>query len=151
MRTSNTIGMLYFCLTVTLLLTIAACDLNNPPSDTNIEKQDPQAIQSAFSPSGAFRVTYVSRPEPIPLNQTFSLNVRVEAVEKTQNDAQLSVLVDAEMPEHQHGMKQQPKITAQQEGFLVEGMLFHMPGEWVIHVDIKSAEKTERVSFTVNM
>jgi hypothetical protein len=47
--------------------------------------------------------------------------------------------VDAEMPEHRHGMNYQPSIRARDRPnyFLAEGLLFHMPGRWQVTFELK--------------
>ena len=54
------------------------------------------------------------------------------------------------MPAHQHGMNTKPELTDKGDGkYKVDGMLFHMSGDWVIFVDVTRGEATERASFPV--
>jgi len=56
------------------------------------------------------------------------------------------------MPAHGHGMNTQPEVVAGKEGdYRVDGMLFHMAGEWVITVEVGSQGKMERASFPVQI
>jgi hypothetical protein len=44
--------------------------------------------------------------------------------------------VDAEMPDHRHGMNYRPSFTALGDGqWRIEGMLWHMAGRWALKVD----------------
>jgi hypothetical protein len=44
--------------------------------------------------------------------------------------------VDAEMPDHRHGMNYRPTFTSLGDGqWRVEGMLWHMAGRWALKVD----------------
>lgn len=53
------------------------------------------------------------------------------------------VRFDATMPAHQHGMNYDVVITPISDGmFLVENVVFHMPGVWELSVDARSLEKT---------
>jgi hypothetical protein len=96
-------------------------------------------------------VTYSPLPDPIPLNQLFELEIRVASVHaSTLPLSDLTVAVDAEMPEHRHGMNLRPVVTLVTPGrFRVQGMLFHMPGGWDIHVDVTTAVALERATFHV--
>lgn len=68
----------------------------------------------------------------IPLAQPFSILLTVCT------DRVISELgVDAIMPAHRHGLNYTPRITALGNGvFRVDEMLFHMPGQWELQVDV---------------
>ncbi|KAA3611828.1 MAG: hypothetical protein DWQ01_07010 [Planctomycetota bacterium] len=81
-----------------------------------------------------------------PLNRHFSLQVLVPG------PAPEKVVVDADMPAHRHGMLTQPVLTPQEEGrYRVDGMLLHMPGAWVITVDVTRNGVVERSEFPLNL
>ena len=75
--------------------------------------------------------------EDIPLARPFSMRINVC------DDAEIENLrVDALMPAHQHGMNYNPSVTALDNNvFEVNGMLFHMPGEWELQVDLAADGK----------
>lgn len=81
-------------------------------------------------------------------NEHFSLQL---SVKPTNADAgPLKVLVDADMPSHGHGMNTKAELVEKGEHqYRVDGMLFHMKGEWVIMVDVVGGEVTERATFPV--
>jgi hypothetical protein len=55
--------------------------------------------------------------------------------------------VDAEMPEHRHGMNYRPTLTARGDGrFLAEGLLFHMPGRWRLLFDVEREGRRTRLA-----
>jgi hypothetical protein len=55
--------------------------------------------------------------------------------------------VDAQMPEHRHGMNYRPKVSTTSEGrYVAEGFLFHMPGRWELLFDVERGGRTERLS-----
>lgn len=100
------------------------------------------------SHGGEYTVSWRSEPSPLPLDESFDLVVQV--LRKDQHPADLSLAVDAVMPLHQHGMNVAPDIHALGGGrFRVEGMLFHMAGDWVIHFDITEGALTERAQVAV--
>ncbi len=67
-------------------------------------------------------------------------------------DATTTLEVDGRMPLHRHGMNQVPRVgSGPAGGFQVDGMLFHMPGDWVLYFDITREGVTERAQFDVLM
>jgi hypothetical protein len=55
--------------------------------------------------------------------------------------------VDAQMPEHRHGMNYRPHVSATTEGrYIADGFLFHMPGRWELVFDVERGGRTERLS-----
>jgi hypothetical protein len=53
--------------------------------------------------------------------------------------AELSVAVRGGMPAHGHGLPSTPAVRRVGPGnFLVEGLLFNMPGEWVLVFDARA-------------
>ena len=85
---------------------------------------------------GTFSVEYVTDPSPIPLSEDFTMRTRVtDASGRWVEDA--TVVVNALMPDHGHGMNTIPSTSYAEEGwYLTEGMLFHMPGDWQLIIDI---------------
>ena len=98
----------------------------------------------------AFQVFYTATPSPIPLNQPFSLVVRVEPAGKP-IDA-FSLAVDARMPQHRHGMNTRPVVNDLGGGrYRVDGMLFHMAGRWELYFDISVHGLTTRAQAEVTL
>jgi hypothetical protein len=86
------------------------------------------------------------RPEPLQLEvgQPFSLLLNV--CTKSDRPAEL-VAVDAQMPEHRHGMNYRPTIVAGVDGrYRVDGLVFHMPGRWELSIDVRAGEESERLT-----
>lgn len=55
--------------------------------------------------------------------------------------------VDAEMPEHRHGMNYRATVVAVGGGrFLAEGLMFHMPGRWRLLFDVAAGPRRERLA-----
>jgi hypothetical protein len=58
-----------------------------------------------------------------------------------------SLRLDAQMPEHRHGMNYRPTVSPQGRGrFLAQGMVFHMPGRWQLVFDVTAGSRTERIA-----
>ncbi|HTE06134.1 MAG TPA: hypothetical protein VK824_08060 [Planctomycetota bacterium] len=108
-----------------------------PPAATAAESKGVEQ-RSGTTTNGAFVVSWVPVPDPIPFNESFKLLVtiaRAGAPLVAERGARLEL--DATMPAHGHGMNRTPAVTARGDGtFVVDGMLFHMAGEWnlIFHV-----------------
>jgi hypothetical protein len=104
------------------------------------------------SASGAFRLSYSSRLDPIVIN-------RIHRWELHLTDAGGNPVVGAEilaaggMPAHDHGLPTKPQITRELgEGrYLLDGMRFHMHGFWEVTFDIHSAGHTDSVVVTLEL
>jgi hypothetical protein len=94
-----------------------------------------------------FRASYVSSPAPVPLLTVHSWTVTiVDADEHPVTDARITVL--GAMPEHDHGFPTLPKVKNLGGGrYLIEGLKFHMPGNWIVALRIKSGDVTDSVRF----
>lgn len=111
-------------------------------------------IHSAKSDDGRYELRYVTTPDPLPLNEMFAIDIVLldASTGKPPASADLSLLVDARMPEHQHGMNVAPKVENLGNGrFRATRMLFHMPGYWELYFDIAVAGVTTRVQFDMTL
>ncbi len=85
---------------------------------------------------------------PIPLHRMHEWIIGIELV----GDAAVapsSVSFDGGMPSHGHGFVTRPRVTRNLGGgeFLVEGVKFHMPGEWVVSVTVQAGASSEQVTW----
>lgn len=66
--------------------------------------------------------------------------------------AAANVVVDADMPDHGHGMNTKPEtIHEGGERYRADGMLFHMEGDWSISVEVAAGGTKERALFPVSI
>lgn len=99
---------------------------------------------------GKFTVTIQPEGGAITMNRHFALSVIVEpSAEAGKPD---SVVVDADMPSHGHGMNTKPE-TIHEGGarYRANGMLFHMAGDWSIMVEIDAGTTKERAFFPLTI
>ena len=90
------------------------------------------------------RVAYRLDPSPVPLAAPFALEI-VACGPAGPFPGPLEV--DADMPAHRHGMNYAPRVAPEGEGrFRVEGMLFHMPGDWRIKFVLRTEAGPVRLS-----
>lgn len=104
------------------------------------------AMDGWLTRSGYYRISYVSRLEPIPINKIHSWVLHVVTPEgEPVEGAQISVT--GGMPAHDHGLPTDPKMTrALGDGeYLLEGMRFHMQGEWELLVTIEADGRRDSV------
>lgn len=86
------------------------------------------------------------RPDPFRVEVGMPFTLIMNVCTKRGEPAEL-VAVDATMPAHKHGMNYAPTIVSGTDGrYRVEGMLFHMPGDWELTFDVRSAGETERLT-----
>jgi hypothetical protein len=94
--------------------------------------------------SDHYMVAFHPEPLQIEVGQPFSLLFNI--CTKSNEPAEL-VAVDAQMPEHRHGMNYRPTIVAVGDGrYRVDGMVFHMPGRWELSIDVRAGEESERLT-----
>jgi YtkA-like len=100
--------------------------------------------------SGGVVVLFRTVPVAIEIGQHFS----VEAVVCVAPPAPPAngLRVDAQMPEHRHGMNYRPRVTAKGDGvYVAEGFLFHMPGHWQLLFDVDLGGRTERLEVDMDL
>ena len=98
--------------------------------------------------SARYSVGFRTQPEKIQVGKHFS--VELAACPKAGARPPESLRVDAQMPEHRHGMNYKAEVTAAPGGrFRAEGLMFHMPGRWEFIIDVRSEGKTDRLTQSV--
>jgi hypothetical protein len=106
--------------------------------------------REAVSALRRFVVRIAPMPDPIPLNEFFTLDVLVaNAAAPFEPLQDVEIAVDATMPAHGHGMNTSASLERTSSGVKAQGLLFHMPGEWQIWVDI--GPERERARFTITV
>ena len=102
--------------------------------------------QSWLSDSGALRASYASEVMPVPLNQihTWTLHLETSAGLPLEN---AEVSVDGGMPAHNHGLATAPAVTGYlgNGDYRVEGLRFHMQGDWDLRVTVRHDGVSERI------
>lgn len=116
----------------------------------------PAAAQACLLPNGlmmsngAYTVAAVPDPAPIEIGRHFSLTLTLCA-DASAVPARI-VAIDAQMPAHRHGMNYAPTLTALDGGRVrADGLLLHMPGLWLIGVDIDAAGKRQRLEVELTL
>ena len=93
--------------------------------------------QSWLSESGNIKLSFTSAVEPLPLNQIheWTLHLETPAGMPVEN---AMVRMTGGMPAHNHGLPTDPVVTQYlgNGDYRVEGVRFHMQGDWVLKVSI---------------
>ena len=105
------------------------------------------------SNDGAWKVVYKVDDPGIRRGEPFDLDAWVfVADDASKPRADVSLAVDAAMPQHGHGMNRVPKIEKLPDGgFRAEGLLFHMPGKWELYFDVARGPLVERAQVDVEV
>jgi hypothetical protein len=105
-----------------------ACDL---PPGTRVE-------------SNRVALSYRTVPSKIAVGEQFVLELA--ACPKTRAALSDRMKLDAQMPEHRHGMNYRPSLKPLGGGrYRSEGWLFHMPGRWEFIFDVDGERLTHSV------
>jgi hypothetical protein len=144
------LALLGFSLSMT-----AGCDKGDSGAGAKRSSQGSASSNSASreTSGGSYFVRYTADPNPIPLNEMFTLMIHVYQDADLQRRAEgVTVEVDAAMPAHHHGMNLSPRVQRMDDGsFRASGMLFHMPGYWEVYVDVSREGKKERARFELEI
>jgi len=82
---------------------------------------------------------------------TFDVRVS-EANDPTGRLPEVVLVLDADMPEHLHGINRVPRVERRADGtFRVEGLYLHMPGWWELFLDVRQGPWTERAQLRVDL
>lgn len=148
--------MLCVCL---LLAACAAAEVRSAALPVEAADAGARLATSDFVSSAALTssaANYLLELQPpiaaMPDNEGFRFEVRVAEASTRQPAEDVTLAVDAAMPEHGHGMNRVPRVTRLGDGhFLVEGMYFHMTGRWELYLDVTQGAWTERTQCRVEL
>lgn len=97
-----------------------------------------------------YALVFRSVPEKVVTGKHFAVELALCA--KTGAALPESVRVDANMPDHRHGMNYKTVVTGTgPQRYRAEGLMFHMPGRWEYVFEVRSAGETERITTSVTL
>lgn len=102
--------------------------------------------------SNGYRLRIYSQLSPVQINRIHSWELEVLDADGTPiEDA--AITVTGGMPDHDHGMPTNPQVTGVLDNgrHLLEGVRFHMPGRWVLLINIAGPdnESSLELEFTL--
>ena len=134
------------------ILLVACTATNNAVSDPVSSAPAAPTGHEVSSNAGNYRVIYNARPESIPSGELFGLSVWILDASSGEVAEDVELVVDASMPQHQHGMNVRPSHSMDESGeHHVDGMLFHMPGAWTVTFDLEREGITERAEVVIDV
>lgn len=94
---------------------------------------------------GSFMVSYTTDPSPLPPAAYFTVTATVAAAGDTSSPLSGAVVVmDADMPDHDHGMNVSPEVVDNGDGTHTGSpFLFHMTGDWRLRFAVTADGVTE--------
>jgi len=104
------------------------------------------------SQRGTYKISFETELDPIEINRIhfWVLTIRTASGDPV-TAAEISVL--GGMPLHDHGMPTRPRVTENLgEGrYRLEGMRFHMNGQWEVSVTVKADGKVDTVIIALDL
>lgn len=98
--------------------------------------------------SASYIVAFRTVPEKVAVAQHFSVQFAV--CPKRPGVVPEAVAVDAQMPEHRHGMNYKPSISKTgPTHYQAAGLMFHMPGRWDLEFEVGSGGVSERLTRSI--
>lgn len=103
------------------------------------------------SKRGIYVLSVDSSLEPIKINQIHTWLLRITEGDKPVVAAVLTV--NGGMPAHDHGLPTRPRVTEElgQGSYRLEGMRFHMHGDWEVSIEIAADGKTDIVIVALHL
>ncbi len=104
------------------------------------------------SKRGLFTVSYESALQPIEINQMHHWVLHIEG-EGGEPVTGAHVEVIGGMPAHDHGLPTRPRVTTELEdgNYRLDGMRFHMAGDWELTITIAVDGKTDTVIVALHL
>ena len=117
--------------------------------------EEPAPAESPWSASveterGTYRIAWRPLGSEVPKNEYFELEVEVTKQGELFRDGRL--VVDAQMPDHGHGMNVSPRAFMKKDGrWRVKGMVLHMGGRWVLELGVLTVGAAEKAYFEIQL
>jgi hypothetical protein len=136
------------------VLVVCACGA----AEENVRDEAPAtgavltAPGSGLSEAGHYRLSLRPRDREIPLGRLHAWVVTTETPQG-QRFAPSHLWMGGGMPQHAHGFTTEPRVTgAMGEGeFLIEGVRFHMSGDWVLRIELVGPAGPDVAEFHVQV
>jgi hypothetical protein len=131
-----------------------ACEAAEAPPEPGAAAPAEPSSASALRPTdaGLYRVGLRPRDGPAPIGALHEWVLTVERPDGRPFTPR-RIAVDGGMPQHGHGFVTQPRVTGalSPSEFLIEGMKFHMGGDWVVRVDLVGEAGADAATFDVHV
>ncbi len=105
-----------------------------------------------FWTSDRFQVSFESDLKPIVINQIHQWIIQVQTLDGVPvTKAEISI--DGGMPDHDHGLPTDPQVTGNlgDGRYRVEGLRFHMQGQWELKITIRADNMEDVVTISLEL
>lgn len=137
-----------------MFITIAGCHAQSEeqPGRGSADSENPAGIVSVISERGVFRVSVWPERGKAPVRQLHVWRVRVED-EAGRIVRPKKITIGGGMEQHGHGFDSTPRVTERLANgdYRIEGMKFHMSGEWQLIVEIEAPQGTDLARFRMDV
>ena len=126
-----------------------------PPPAMSADSGHAMPAREAYTADHQLLVRLLSVPNPIPMEQYFTLRLAIcdgNDPHRQLPDAQLQVAAGMSHGMAQgfaHGMQSSPQIQIHNGIATVSGMFFHMTGDWTLQVTVHAGDHKGTVSFNL--
>jgi len=105
-----------------------------------------------ISKRGLFTVSYESALQPIEINRIHQWVLHIES-ESGEPVTGANIEVIGGMPAHDHGLPTRPRVIEELEdgNYRLDGMRFHMAGDWELTISIVADGKTDTVIVALHL
>ena len=110
-------------------------------------QSDGEVQQTSWvSGNGLYRLSFSSDLSPIQINKLHSWTVRLETMDG-RGVTRAEFAITGGMPVHDHGLPTEPQVTRDfgNGDYLLEGVRFHMRGDWEIVISVDSTAGSDTV------
>jgi len=133
---------LHACLLFAVFFALS-CDVPAEPGtqsleqESNVVRVNTPPGSDVASNAGLYRVILRPRDGAVPLNEMHAWTVDVTTAEG-EAFMPTRLAFTGGMPQHQHGFITEPRVTRTlgTGQFLIEGVKFHMAGDWMLRVEL---------------
>ena len=104
------------------------------------------------SERGTYTVSFESSLQPIVINQIHTWVLHIKTVDAAPvSGAEVSVV--GGMPAHDHGLPTRPRVSKElgEGDYQLEGMRFHMQGDWEVSITISADGSTDTVTIALRL
>lgn len=107
---------------------------------------------SGLSADGRYRLRLEPRDGDVPLGRLHAWVLAVETADGVPFEPR-RLAVSGGMPQHDHGFQTEPRVTQRLPGgeFLIEGVRFHMHGDWTIRLELVGPAGPDVATFHVTV
>lgn len=107
--------------------------------------------REGLTDAGTYYIYWDTIPGEIAFNEPFKITAMVhDGVDRSYMYTDKELFVDATMPDHGHGMDTTPEVTQTGGLYQINGMLFHMAGDWELVFAVTDGDTVERAVFNID-